>query len=113
MHIVRTRIAVQSIAILQAVTRPQLARRLATQHSTAQQPACIYVIVLYCSSKPASQPTNHYYTTVTAMDMEPVVVVETETRHRKELKALEGERRAAVKKLKATLGKKAKDAVTA
>ena len=38
-------------------------------------------------------------------------VVEIESRHRKELKALEGERRAAVKKLKATLGKKAKDAI--
>jgi len=38
---------------------------------------------------------------------------EIEARHRKECKALEGERRAAVKKLKATKGKKAKEAVAA
>jgi hypothetical protein len=36
-----------------------------------------------------------------------------EARHRKELKALEGERRAALKKAKATKGKKAKDEVVA
>ena len=34
-----------------------------------------------------------------------------EARHRKELKALEGEKRAALKKAKATKGKKAKDEV--
>lgn len=34
-------------------------------------------------------------------------------RHRKELKALEGEKRAAIKKTKATTGKKGKDLVAA
>jgi hypothetical protein len=35
------------------------------------------------------------------------------TRHRKELKALEGERRAAIKKVKGIKGKKGKDEVAA
>jgi hypothetical protein len=38
---------------------------------------------------------------------------DVEARHRKELKALEGERRAELKKAKATKGKKAKDEVAA
>jgi len=38
---------------------------------------------------------------------------EVESWHRKELKALEGERRAAVKKLKSTKGKKAKETIAA
>lgn len=36
---------------------------------------------------------------------------ETQTRHRKEVKSLEGEKRAALKKAKGTKGKKAKEAV--
>jgi hypothetical protein len=37
---------------------------------------------------------------------------EMETRHKKELKAWDGEKRAAVKKAKGTKGKKAKDVMT-
>jgi hypothetical protein len=38
---------------------------------------------------------------------------EIESRHRRELKALEGERRAAAKRAKGTKGKKAKDELAA
>jgi hypothetical protein len=38
---------------------------------------------------------------------------EVQARHRKELKTLEGEHRAAVKKTKASKGKKAKEDVSA
>lgn len=36
---------------------------------------------------------------------------ELQSQHRKELKALDGEKRAAIKKAKATKGKKAKDEI--
>lgn len=36
---------------------------------------------------------------------------EVEARHKKEIKALDGEKRAAIKKSKGTKGKKAKEAV--
>jgi hypothetical protein len=38
---------------------------------------------------------------------------ETQSRHRKELKTLEGEKRAALKKAKGTKGKKAKEVLKA
>jgi hypothetical protein len=38
---------------------------------------------------------------------------EAQSRHRKQVKALEGEKRAAVKKAKGSKGKKAKDALQA
>jgi hypothetical protein len=38
---------------------------------------------------------------------------ETQARHRKELKSLEGEKRAALKKAKGAKGKKAKEALAA
>lgn len=38
---------------------------------------------------------------------------EIESRHRKELKALDGEKRAALKKAKGTKGKKAKEVLAA
>lgn len=47
-----------------------------------------------------------FATTLHSKNME-----ETQTRHKKELKALDGEKRAAIKKAKALKGKKGKEAL--